>query len=873
MNESKQKNSLINNIRKLGNILGETLKEQVSEEFFNLIEEIRNSSKKAERGQKDAAKNLYKLLNSLSDEQLKLCARAFTHFLNLVNVCESLDNNTEIKEFDNQTNLKGYNLQKCILKLLEQGVEKDKIYDTIKNMKIDLVMTAHPTEIKRRTLIKFYKEVLNLLSETNKKHTINEKHLIQESLANIITIIWQTDEIRRIKPTPLQEAKWGIAVIEDTLWDAVALYSQTLDNICLKYLGRRLPLDTCPISFGSWMGGDRDGNPNVTHKVTLDVVKITQIAICDFYIKTFKNLAYDLAMFNCTDELRARLSSKHSVLEPYRNILFQVIDYINGIRDKVISGKELILDYKKIADDLELCYRSLLDNKAGNIANSILLPVIRQTHCFKNSMLRLDIRQESTRHTQLLDEITESLELGSYAAWDEKKRIDFLIKEHKNLRPLIAPNLSLSVESQEVWDTFKVIAELSHDVLGAYVISQTNEASDILAVSLLQKQAGVKKPLRIAPLLETLKDLKRSGDILSILFKNKDYLSIINHKQEVMVGYSDSGKDAGNLAANWQLYIAQQELTNVADKYGIELTLFHGRGGSISRGGWQIEHALMSQPPNTIQGRIRITEQGEVIQQKYSTIDSAQHNLILYISSVLKATLSPPRVPNKKWIDVMEKITKVSNLEYSKIIRENKEFLKYFHNITPSQALSSLRIGSRPSKRKQQGGLESLRAIPWIFAWTQIRLMMPVWLGTDEAFEKFYKKYKKIFTEMMLEWPFFRSMIQMVAMVIVKTEPKISQYYEELLAQGEEKEFGNMLRKKLTRVDFYINELLAELPQRDFVTDSKIRNIKSRNPYANILNFLQATVIKRLNKKPSETLEEAMAITVAGVSAAMKNTG
>ena len=875
--EEKKDNHLRSNIRLLGRILGETLKEQVSEEFFFLVEEVRNLSKKA-TNDREANKNLQTLLNSLKSEDLLLCARSFTHFLNLANICEAFNDMQTINSHDEKAGIYGHRLEKMILKLLKQGISKENILKTISEMKIELVLTAHPTEIKRRTLIKFYRELSNILKEIYDSSSKFGRQELINKLRDFIVIIWKTDEIRRTKPTPIEESRWGFAVVEDTLWDAIPRYCDIIDKICIKHLGQRLSLHISPVKLGSWMGGDRDGNPFVTHKTTRDVCLYSQVTICDFYLKSLDNISYHLAISDCNNALKKFTGITH---QPYRVFIKKIIEEIKEIRNnlnKKFQGldykKDLILEKEKFLEKIILCYNSLVECKANKLADKFILPLIRQINCFGSSVFKIDIRQDSERHSKLIDAITKHLGIGSYSEWPEKQKLEFLEKEYENPRPILPLNIKLNEDDQEVLDTFKTIAKINQNLLGSYIISMANSASDILAVLLLQKEANINPPLKISPLFEKLDALNNSKEIIETLFKNKAYYNVIQGVQEVMIGYSDSGKDAGNLAANWALYKAQAELVKIAEKYNVELTLFHGRGGSVGRGGWSVEHALLSQPPGTVKGRIKITEQGEVIQQKYATLNNACHNLILYVTTVLRATLSPPPIPSKKWIDLMEKLTKVSQQEYNAIVRKDPIFIQYFRSITPEHALNKLRIGSRPAKRKQQGGIETLRAIPWVFAWTQIRLMLPVWLGTDAAFDKYFKRYEKVIREMVEEWPFFRSMINMLAMVMQKADPSITFYYEDLLATSQqEKDFGEVLRGKLKNTKSYIFELVKNLPEYKKL-DDLYKVVKTRKPYTDILNLIQANVMKRIQSdEDNEILEETLRITIGGISAAMKNTG
>ena len=431
-------------------------------------------------------------------------------------------------------------------------------------------------------------------------------------------------------------------------------------------------------------------------------------------------------------------------------------------------------------------------------------------------------------------------------------------------------------ENKEVWSTFKSLSQEPPECLGAYVISMTTSASDILAISFLQKEAKIKDKLRVVPLFETLDDLINAKSIMGSLFSKSWYRKLIKNNQEVMIGYSDSSKDAGKICASWHQYKAQEEIVNLAKKYKIDVTFFHGRGGSAGRGGGPIQATLRSQPPNSVNGKIRITDQGEVIQQKYGYEPLAKYNLCSYIGAVAEATLNPPPTPKKDWRSLIEKMSDISKSSYRKNINQSTEFIKYFKTVTPHVALGKLSIGSRPSKRKNIDNIKSLRAIPWVFAWTQIRLMLPAWLGSAEALRYAYiKKFRRTLYEMERNWPFFNSMLDMLDMVISKADPDISKIYEDYLADDDLKRVGKKLRFQFN----VIKKLNKKITPKEII---KLRkqfrtSVIVRNIYSEVLNIIQPIVISKLKKskkiKDKKYLNDALMTSIAGISAAMKNTG
>ena len=422
-----------------------------------------------------------------------------------------------------------------------------------------------------------------------------------------------------------------------------------------------------------------------------------------------------------------------------------------------------------------------------------------------------------------------------------------------------------------------MISKLPRECMGAYIISMSSRVSDILTVMVLQKESGMKLCLRTVPLFETLYDLENAHHVMKELYKVPWYLKYYKNKQEVMIGYSDSSKDAGKLAASWAQYCTQEKLQELSNKYKVNLTLFHGRGGSVGRGGGPIYEALLSQPPGTVNGRTRVTEQGEVIQQKYATESIAVYSLGTYIGSVLEATLAPPIKPKKHWRELMNIMSKVSTSAYRNNFINNKDFLRYYFEITPQKVLEQLSIGSRPAKRNKSKDIKSLRAIPWVFAWTQIRFLLPAWLGIYEALN-YVIKNKNINTlkDMLKQWPYFYAMMDMLDMVLAKTDQRIIKFYEECLGDKNLRNTGKKLRKQLSTL-IYLNRKIIPtyiLEQRKEYRES----IRKRNTYAEVLNILQADIMKKLYKnklkaKNKKILTDAMLITIAGIAAAMKNVG
>ncbi|KAL4384820.1 hypothetical protein GQ457_15G005520 [Hibiscus cannabinus] len=1036
----------------LGNLLHDVLHREVGSQFMSKIERIRLLAQSASNmrlsGIEDMAELLEKQLASeisemTLEEALKL-ARAFSHYLALMGIAETYH---RVRKGRSVTHL-SKSCDDIFSQLIQGGVTPNELYDTVCKQEVEIVLTAHPTQINRRTLQYKHIRIAHLLEYNDRPDLAHEdREMLIEDLVREITSIWQTDELRRHKPTPVDEARAGLNIVEQSLWKAVPHYLRRVSHALKKHTGKPLPLTCTPIKFGSWMGGDRDGNPNVTAKVTRDVSLLSRWMAIDLYIREIDSLRFELSMNQCNDRLsrlaqeileketlsenlhdsrnqplsrrlfkhhgqqapplptqlpdradfsactvyndgggsqypklelpgtdymplaredgRGKSSSEnssegsglkipkvpengsstnsngsttgvtrsfsssqllvqrklfaestigrssfHKLLQsssalrpgiaPYRIILGDVKEKLMKTRRRL----ELLLedlpceydpwDYYETKDQflepLLICYESLQSCGAGILADGRLADLIRRVSTFGMVLMKLDLRQESGRHAETLDAITRYLDMGTYSEWGEEKKLEFLTKELKGKRPLVPPTIEVSPDIKEVLDTFSVAAELGSDSLGAYVISMASNASDVLAVELLQKDARLAvggelgKPcpggtLRVVPLFETVKDLRQAGSVirklLSIDWYREHIIKNHNGHQEVMVGYSDSGKDAGRFTAAWELYKAQGDVVAACNEFGIKVTLFHGRGGSIGRGGGPTYLAIQSQPPGSVMGTLRSTEQGEMVQAKFGLPQTAIRQLEIYTTAVLLATLRPPQPPREeKWCNLMEEISKISCQKYRSRVYENPEFLAYFHEATPQAELGFLNIGSRPTRRKATTGIGHLRAIPWVFAWTQTRFVLPAWLGVGAGLKGVCEKgHTEDLRAMYKEWPFFQSTVDLIEMVLGKADIPIAKHYDEVLVSESRRELGAELRRDLVLTEKYV--LVVSGHEKLSENNMSLRRlIESRLSYLNPMNMLQVEVLKRLRRdEDNNKLRDALLITINGIAAGMRNTG
>ncbi|BFM06895.1 phosphoenolpyruvate carboxylase [Halioxenophilus aromaticivorans] len=870
--------SVRDNIRLLGRVLGQTISQAHGDEVLEQVESIRKIAVASRKEEAAAREDLTQLLTSLSDEQMLIVARAFNQFLNLANIAEqyqSIDPSHDLAHG-------GEDVLRTFLQRSKTEVSSVDLQQGLQELSIELVFTAHPTEVSRRTLIQKHQLLTDCLGALKGAQDEEQKDEIIERIGDLVAQAWHTDEIRERRPTPVDEAKWGFSVFESSLWYAVPKFMRRLHKMVEQETEFSMPRDWMPLSFVSWMGGDRDGNPFVTAEVSKEVLYSSRWMAMDLYLRDVEKLCSELSIVNCSEELRLVVGETS---EPYRDLLRKLRDDIHETRDcltAVLKGdsnsraRDVVTHTAQLLEPLELCHRSLMETGLENVANGLLRDTLWRVYAFGAPMVKLDIRQDSERHTEVLSELTRYLGIGDYAQWTEQNKQSFLLTELNSRRPLIPADWQPSESVAEVVATCRLIAQTDPGALGIYIISMAKYASDVLAVQLLLRECGCQYPMSVAPLFETLDDLNRSESVIGELFKSDWYRGYLQGQQHVMIGYSDSAKDAGFFAAGWAQYRAQEALVNLAQKYDIKLVLFHGRGGTVGRGGAPAHSALLSQPPGSLAGGLRVTEQGEMIRFKYGLTDLAVQSMSRFSAAILEGNLLPPPKPKPSWREVMDNLSESSCAVYRGIVREDPSFVPYFRAATPEQELGKLPLGSRPTKRKPGGGVETLRAIPWIFAWSQSRMMLPAWLGTGEALEKARQEFEPVLLEMFEQWPFFRTRLSMLEMVFAKTEPWLASLYDQHLVPEDQRHWGEALRGRLANS---IHQLVELVPSHRLMeSDPQLKaSIKIRNPYIDPLNILQVELLRR-SRECGEVcggtvLEKALMVTIAGVAAGLRNTG
>ena len=874
---------LRDDVRLLGELLGETVKRFAGEDVFEVVERARVLAKSGRAGNERAFSELADVLGGTSLDEALPIARAFAQFLHLANIAEQHHRVRRRRAYQRDPDAQPQrgSCEDSFARLLAAGISPERLHEAVCALQVELVLTAHPTEVARRRIVQKHNRIARALAARDRPDlTLVEREQLLATLRREVEGAWATSEVREQRPSPIDEVRSGLIVFEQSLWDAVPGFARVLDRALCASTGRGLPVEAAPLRFGSWIGGDRDGNPHVTPDVTRRACWLSRWAAADLYLDEIDALRDELSLDIASPELSARVGD---VREPYRELLRSVRTRMRATRDgiekllqvdeEMPSPAEIYLDAADLMADLCLCHRSLEATGHGLIASGRLTDLLRRVSVFGVRLAPLDIRQDAARHAEAMSAITSALGLGCYGEWSEPKRLEFLSRELTGRRPLIPPGLETTPEVRDVLDTFTMIGRLPPGSLNAYVITMTRAASDVLAVELLQKEARVAAPLRTVPLFETARDLQGAEHILGTLFELPWYRSRIEGRQEVMLGYSDSAKDVGRLTAGWELYKAQEAIVATGRRHDVRVTLFHGRGGSVGRGGGPTHLALQSQPPGSLDGTLRVTEQGEMLQALFGFPDIAVRTMEVYTTGTLEAWLRPGSAPLAEWRECMERLAGDARAAYRRVVDEDPRFPDYFRSATPEGEIDELNLGSRPARRGTQGGVHGLRAIPWQFAWTQTRLMLGAWLGVEEAIDRAIERGEgDRLKAMYRSWPHFQSAIGLIEMVLAKADGHIAAEYDRRLVPEPLRQIGVELRRRLQRA---VRGVLDVTGHVELLESTPVirRSIDVRNPYVDPLNLVQVELLCRVRRQPDARTRRALLVTVNGIAAGMRNTG
>lgn len=926
MSSAAQDRTLLSrDIHLLGDLLGEVIREQAGIEMFGRIELIRALSK-ARRSDPDPATDahLTSLVSELDLAQAEDVARAFTTYFELINLAEENHRLRVLRRREREAYPLplGETIAAALATLQKNRVSPLALENLLANLRVHLVFTAHPTEAKRRSVLSKLRRIGEALDrlEILDPNPAEETQLQQAILAEI-TALWLTERSRTRKPQVTDEVRTGMFYFDFSIWSVIPEIYQSMADALARYY----PAVSIPgrfLTYGSWIGGDRDGNPNVTTAITAETLRLHRGLAVTNHQETARQLSRFLSLsarlFPAGEELEATGMNGEETdhlaylrgrypREPYRLHAALLVDELaeaaqDPVKARLLGESDEPLPSLHKASDLHNDLQGIADSlKRGGaeaIVQTHLKPFQAQAQVFGLHASRLDIRQDSRYINAVLQELFQKLDIHEdFLSLDPAGRAELLTGLLSASPPEIGGLSDLSPEAAETWTLYRTLARTvsiyGRDVIGPFIVSMTQHPADILAVLLLGVWCGLnlqpdqEEGLAYVPLFETRDDLDRSGDSMATLFTHRHYsqhLARLDRQQMIMVGYSDSNKDAGYLAANWELFNAQERLVQVCAEYGAALTLFHGRGGTVARGGGPLNRAILAQPAGTVQGRLRVTEQGEVIDDRYGHPAIARRHLEQTLNAVIMASApdyQEENTPRPAWRNVMDELAKIALRTYRQFIYESPETLEYWFQATPIQEIGKMRIGSRPARRKSGDPLASLRAIPWVFSWMQSRHGLPGWYGVGSALAGYATDEKRLvqLQEMYREWVFFRHLLDSAQMALGKADMGIARHYAQLVDdEGVRERVFSSILAEYRRTEEWILQVTGRFELLENAKTLK-RSIERRNPYVDPLNFVQISLLRRLRalkdaeSEEARAMQEAVFLTINGIAAGLKNTG
>lgn len=891
MVEILSSNPLSRDVKLLGGLLGKIILEQHGDDAFDLVENIRKTAIARRNGDTEASQQLENYIKNTDLQARQILIKAFGNYLQLINIAEDQQRVRVLRERERNENL-NETIDVAVRTLKENGLTARQMRDVLTQLRLRLVLTAHPSEAKRKEVLIKLRHIAQMIGRIDREVLLpREYQQITSQLAEEIETLWQTRITNTTQKVVADEVDFGLYFITSVIMDAVVdIYDDFYRVLELYYPGEDWSDLHRLLRYGSWIGGDRDGNPNVTTDVTLDTIRTLRQAAERAYLADI-----DALMDHLTQDTDAfGISERAAQIQP------QTSDHIYPgeiYRQKLLQIRERLAkdDYDERQDlhaDLQILQESLRQHKGQRVAEGKLRRLMRKVRLFGLYLTPLDIRDDARLTAAALDEVFRYYGMqASYLDMSEEAKQELLSAEIRNPRPLFPTHTDQFSETTErVIDTWRMIRHAQEKygkgTIDTVIASMSQHPSDVLAMLLLACEVGVEDNVDLVPLFETIDDLANATQVVETLFSNpvyQEHLEKRNMRQQIMIGYSDSSKDGGYLASNWHLYKAQQTLTDVCVKHEVELELFHGRGGSIGRGGGPTNRAILSQPPSSLRGGIKITEQGEVIAYRYSNPDIARRHLHQVLNAVLRALGSPgidAPVPTD-WAATMDQIAEYGRRAYRGLVYETDEFLEYWQQATPINELSKLRISSRPAKRSSKGGFASMRAIPWVFSWMQSRAIIPSWFGVGYALDHYCSEDEENLgrlQKMYESWPFFRAVVDNAQLDVAKADMGIAELYASLV---EDSDLRQSIFQRIHGEHTLTTRMICAITRQDELLDytPAIKNsIERRNPYVDPLNYLQVELMRELRQMSPDdaeynTILDTVLATINGIAAGMKTTG
>ncbi len=906
---------LSRDIRQLGRLLGDAIRAHHGEDAFNQIETVRQFSIRFRRDQDEEARlKLAASLRALSQEETTQLVRAFSYFSLLANIAEDQHHIRRTRShLIAGSSPKEGSLAHAVSSVFKAG-QGDVLKDFFEEASISPVFTAHPTEVQRKSILNCQMAIARLLNERDRMQmTPEEAAQNEDGLMRGISTLWQTRLLRTAKLSVMDEVENGLSFFDHTILTELPHLYASLEDMLAKHddawADAELPTF---MKVGSWIGGDRDGNPFVTAEILRSTLKRQADQALNFYLAELHKLASQLSLAQtlsgCTEELRELADrsedrSPHRLDEPYRRAIYGIYTRLDATKAALAIASDAArrqtntVPYKSAAEllaDLDIVHQSLAACGSKALARGRLRHLRQAVKVFGFSLAPIDLRQNSDVHERVVGELLSRARPGcAYGELDEEARIGLLLEELASSRPLFSPFVAYSEETASELDIFRAIKE-AHEKYGKEsitncIISKAADLSDLLEVAILLKEAGVLRPhdasldVNIIPLFETIDDLRSGPAVMARAFSTPLYMRLLQSRgrmQEVMLGYSDSNKDGGFLTSGWELYKAEIELVEVFKKHGVKLRLFHGRGGSVGRGGGPSYEAILAQPAGAVQGRIRLTEQGEVITAKYANAEVGRRNLEVIAAATIEASLLQHRqeAPDAEYLAAMDELSAEALRAYRSLVYETEGFETYFWQSTVISEIAALNVGSRPASRKKSTSIEDLRAIPWVLSWAQCRVMLPGWFGFGSAVRRFMQAHPasglKTLQRMHKDWPFFSTLLSNMDMVLAKSDIAIASRYAGLVNDVALREaiFGRIRSEhQLT-----IEALKMITGQKELQESNPLlqRSIRHRFPYIDPLNHVQVELLQRFREgHQDQGTRIGLHLSINGIAAGLRNSG